>query len=185
MLIPSQRKVDLALIFIILKSSHQQERTRQSYVTNSPLRFGKSSKRLDDLYSVIDKIDNLTANKNYWIPIKLIDVLHRRKDIVTIMDDTPYKRLRIQVKGRGIVLRDEIDGREIGTKKQFLVKSGQFVLSKIDARNGAVGIIPDECDGNHHGNPFWAYDVDQQSIKPRLLQHLTRSDAFLHFLQRL
>jgi hypothetical protein len=129
----------------------------------------------------LERLVQALQDQEGWREIRLGNVLRRRKDAVEIEDDTLYKRLRIQVKGRGVVLRDERTGRQIGTKRQFLVQAGQFLLSKIDARNGAFGIAPEEGDGAIITGNFWAYDVDASVIDPRLLQFLTRSDAFLSF----
>jgi restriction endonuclease S subunit len=55
------------------------------------------------------------------------------------------------------------------------------LLSKIDARNGAFGIVPDEADGAIITGNFWTFDVDATKIYPKLLHYLTRSDAFIEF----
>lgn len=137
--------------------------------------------RLDALSCALEVIGNAVADEATWEEIRLGDVLRRRKEVVEVQDDALYKRLRIQVKGRGVVLRDEMAGSQIGTKRQFLVESGQFVLSKIDARNGAFGIVPEDCDGAIITGNFWAYDVADDVVRPRLLHFLTSSDAFIHF----
>ena len=62
--------------------------------------------------------------------------------------------------GKGISQRDVILGSNIGTKKQFVVRAGQLVLSKIDARNGAFGIVPEELDNAIITGNFWAYDIN-------------------------
>jgi type I restriction enzyme S subunit len=54
-------------------------------------------------------------------------------------------------------------------------------MSKIDARNGAFGIVPEEADGAIITGNFWAYDVDTQVTETKLLHYLTRSDAFINF----
>lgn len=123
----------------------------------------------------------LTSDRARWEPVRLRDVLTRRKDVCEVEDGVTYKRIRIQVKGRGVVLRDAVDGSRIGTKRQFLVRTSQFVLSKIDARNGAFGIVPEECDGAIITGNFWCYDVDEGMLDARLLHYLTRSDAFVGF----
>lgn len=115
------------------------------------------------------------------VELRLRDVLTRRKDVVEIEDDTLYKRLTIRVKGRGIVLRDECPGEKIGTKRQFRVEAGQFALSKIDARHGAFGIIPEECDNGIITGNFWAYDVANRYLSTELLQHFTQSRLFRAF----
>ncbi len=132
----------------------------------------------------IRRMLEVTADRRDWEEIPLGRVLTRRREVVDIEPGQLYKRLRIQVKGRGVLLRDELDGRRIGTKRQFRVRTGQFVLSKIDARNGAFGIVPDECDGAVITGNFWAYDVDGSIVRARLLQLLTQSTAFIEFCVR-
>jgi type I restriction enzyme M protein len=136
---------------------------------------------LDALRPVVNSLCADTAMRDGWKQVRLGRVLRRRKDACEIENGVTYKRLRIQVKGRGVVLRDECDGASIGTKRQFVVRQGQFVLSKIDARNGAFGVVPEEADGAVITGNFWAYDVDHSEIVPSLLQYLTRSDAFISF----
>ena len=77
-----------------------------------------------------------------WKKVKIGDFLKRSKIPVDIEDNQYYKRVTIRTKHQGVSLRDEIIGKKIGTKKQFILKKGQFVLSKIDARYGAFGIAP-------------------------------------------
>jgi type I restriction enzyme M protein len=144
----------------------------------------ESSSRLSDAVSLVARLEELLSQRQEWTEISLRDALKRRREVVEIESGDIYKRLRIQVKGRGVLLRDEVDGAEIGTKRQFRVKAGQFVLSKIDARNGAFGIVPEECDGAVITGNFWAFDVDERTLRPRLLHLLTRSDAFIDFCRR-
>ena len=81
-----------------------------------------------------------------WIPYRLGDFLERKHDSVSVDSFTKYKRITIKTKGQGIELRDEVEGVDIGTKNQFMANQNQFLLSKIDAMNGAFGIVPEECD---------------------------------------
>jgi type I restriction enzyme M protein len=137
--------------------------------------------RYKRLTRAIDELKSLLQDRETWKTVQLNDVLVRRKDACDVEEGTVYKRVRIQVKGRGVVLRDEVDGAKIGTKRQFRIATGQFALSKIDARNGAFGVVPEECDGAIITGNFWAYDVDAGELRPRLLHHLSQSDAFTQF----
>ena len=85
------------------------------------------------------------GTKNDLYPISAL--LERVKDAVDIEDGKRYRQVTIQMHNQGVVLRTEQYGDEIGTKKQFLIKEGQFLISKIDARNGAYGIVPKELAG--------------------------------------
>jgi type I restriction enzyme M protein len=132
------------------------------------------------LSDAISKATHIAENVD-WVSHKLNDLLVRRKDVVDIEDDVIYRRLKIQLYGKGISVRDEVPGSEIGTKRQFQVEAGMFLLSKIDARNGAFGLIPDEGAGAIITGNFWAYDYDEEFVVPRLLVYLTRSNVFLEF----
>jgi len=82
-----------------------------------------------------------------------------------------------------VFLRDKEVGENIGTKKQFLIKEGQFLLSKIDARNGAFGLATDEVDGSIITADFFAYDIDITKIEPYFLVLMTTTKKFQQFAQ--
>jgi hypothetical protein len=79
---------------------------------------------------------------------------------------------------KGIELRDEIKGNYIGTKNQFTVKAGQLLISKIDARNGAFGIIPENCDGAIITGNFWTFDIDEEKVNKEYLSLLLSTEDF-------
>ena len=116
--------------------------------------------------------------------MRIGDFLKRNKTAVAIDDDVIYKRPRIRVRNGGISLRDEILGEKIGTKSQFLISKGQFLLSKIDARNGAFGVVPDKLDGGVITGNFWTFDVDYNIVNPHYLTLLTTTDAFIQFCEQ-
>lgn len=91
--------------------------------------------------------------------IPLSAILKRIKEPISIEDGVLYKRITIRNNGRGVVQRDELHGREIGTKRQFVAHAGQLIISRIDARNGAFGIVPKELDGAIVTNDFWLFEV--------------------------
>lgn len=81
---------------------------------------------------------------------------------MVVEDDKQYKRITIKTNCGGIFVRDEVSGKEIKTKNQYYVKAGQLAVSKIDARNGAFGIVPTEADGAIITGNFWVYDVNPE-----------------------
>ncbi len=117
--------------------------------------------------------------RNHQNSISLRDILQRNKTQIEIDDNKKYKRVTIKMHGKGICIRDEISGSKIGTKKQFTIQKGQLLLSKIDARNGAFGIVPEELDGAIITGNFWAYDIkNDKSIDENYLNYLLFSDEF-------
>ena len=116
--------------------------------------------------------------------VKIGSFLSRNKTMVDVKDDVIYKRVKISTLGGGVSIRDEVQGKLIGTKKQFLIKSGQFLVSKIDARNGAFGVVPQEADNAIITGNFWTFDVDYEQIDPYYLALLTTTQEFSNFCER-
>ena len=115
---------------------------------------------------------------------KIGSFLSRSKELVTLQDDIVYKRVSVSTIGKGIAVRDTKLGKDIGTKKQYLVKKGQFLLSKIDARNGAFGVVPEEADGAIITGNFWAFDVDYNLLNPQYLVLVTQTKQFVGFAEK-
>jgi len=110
--------------------------------------------------------------------VKVGDVLKRVKDTTTIDDNQRYKRMTIKMNHKGVSVRDIELGINIGTKSQFFIREGQFLLSKIDARNGAFGIVPPEADGAIITGNFWAFDVNQKELNIDLFHIMTSLPFF-------
>lgn len=115
---------------------------------------------------------------------KIGDFLKRSKIPIDILDSEDYRRVTIRINHNGVSLRDTELGKKIGTKKQFILKAGQFIVSKIDARYGAFGIAPDEVDGAIITGNFWAYDVDFSKLNIEWFNQLTNSPDFYDLCER-
>jgi type I restriction enzyme S subunit len=110
---------------------------------------------------------------------KIKDFLKRIKNTVEIKDGVLYKRVTVSGNHKGVSLRDKVDGSKIGTKKQFTITGGDFILSKIDARNGAFGIIPKVLDGAIITGNFWTYKVDTELVDTEWFFYFTHSFNFI------
>lgn len=127
--------------------------------------------------------DSKIAFSKAYPMMRIGDFLKRNKTAVAIQDGVKYKRVTIKVRNGGVVLRDEVMGENIGTKKQFLVSEGQFILSKIDARNGAMGIIPAKLDGAVVTQDFLPYDIDTTKVNPQYFVLVCTTKQFIAFCQ--
>ena len=119
--------------------------------------------------------------KRGWTEVALGEVLKRRREVVSIEDDECYKRVSIRLNNRGVALRDKQLGEWIGTKTQFRIKQGDFIISKIDARNGAFGVVPPSCDGAIITGNFWTFDINPYIATSRYLYWLSKSSFFKSF----
>ncbi len=116
--------------------------------------------------------------------VKLGKILTRYRDAIDIDDLEMYKRVTIRLRSNGIVIRDQLPGNEIETKRQFRIKTGQLLLSKIDARNGAFGIVPEDCNEAIITGNFWAFEPDTACLDVHYLYYLTKTSDFVGFCIR-
>jgi type I restriction enzyme S subunit len=65
-----------------------------------------------------------------WPVVRLGEVLSHRKEFLTIDDVATYKRARVQLHAQGIVLRDEVPGALVKTKKQQVCRTGEFLVAR-------------------------------------------------------
>jgi type I restriction enzyme S subunit len=113
-----------------------------------------------------------------WPTVKLGDVLRHRKEFITIDDLTNYKRPRVQLHVQGIVLRDEVPGALIKTKRQQVCRTGEFLVAEIDAKVGGFGIVPTLLDGSLVSSHYFLFVIDETKLDRRFLDFFIRTPAF-------
>lgn len=110
--------------------------------------------------------------------VRVGDFLRRVKQPVQLRDNDDYKLVTVKMHHNGVVLRELKKGKLIGSN-MYRVKSGQFILSGIDARHGAFGVIPDDLDGAIVTNDFWYFDIDESVVSRDFFLWLTTTPLFL------
>jgi type I restriction enzyme S subunit len=114
---------------------------------------------------------------NGWQTVPLGEFLTQRKEFFTIDDFTRYMRARIQSHGKGIVLRDEVTGAEIKTKKQQAARTGEFLVAEIDAKVGGFGIVPSELDGAVVSSHYFLFQIDENKCSQEWLNWFVRYNS--------
>ena len=117
-------------------------------------------------------------------PIGNLIIRNREKEILE--DDKAYKQVTIKLYGKGVVQRGEelIFGKDISTKNQFRISEGQFIMSKIDARNGAFGIVPADLEGAITTQDFLSYNINTEKILPEFFNLITGTKYFAELCQK-
>lgn len=119
-------------------------------------------------------------NNQLWPLVPLGDVLTRNDKFVTLLPDQSYREVTIRLWGKGVVLRQIINGSEIASGRRSQVSQDQFILSRIDARNGAMGLVPVDLDGAVVTNDFPTFNVNRERLVPAFLGWLCRTSAFVN-----
>lgn len=109
--------------------------------------------------------------------------LRKSRNKIKIEKGESYQRVTVKINNGGVFPRDTELGENIGTKIQYEIKPGQFLMSKIDARNGAFGLVPANLDGAIVTNDFPVFDVDNSKIIPEFLVLITTTKEFIQFAQ--
>lgn len=112
-----------------------------------------------------------------WQQVKIGSFLKRIKRPVKIEANREYKLVTIRINHNGVSLREIKKGIELKSN-MYEVKEGDFILSGIDARNGAFGIIPKDLDGALVTNDFWYFEIDESVIDKHFFLELTSTNWF-------
>ncbi len=113
-----------------------------------------------------------------WPESPLGGVISHRKEFIRISDAEKYKRCRVQLDARGIVLRDRILGVDIKTKDQQVCRAGELLVAEIDAKHGGFGIVPEELDGAIVSSHYFLYEIDESKLNQRFLDYYLRTPSF-------
>ena len=121
--------------------------------------------------------------ENVWPMMPLGAVLTKSEEQLEIQPDQQYRQVTVRLWGGGVVLRNEVSGTRISARKRRVVRSQQFVLSRIDARNGAFGLVPDFLDGAIVSNDFPSFRINRQRLEPRFLEWMSKTRRFVNLCQ--
>ena len=107
-------------------------------------------------------------NKEYPL-VYLSELLAKSENYIDIDPLQRYKQVTVKLWGKGVELRSEVEGASISAPRMTLASKTQFILSKIDARNGAFGLIPEALDGAVVSSDFPVFAINTSKIVPEYL----------------
>lgn len=85
-----------------------------------------------------------------WVPIGNVLELQRRD--VQIRPEHTYQEIGVRSFGKGLFIKPPVQGAELGDKRVFEIRAGDFVVSNVFGWEGAVGVAAMEHDrliGSH------------------------------------
>jgi type I restriction enzyme, S subunit len=121
---------------------------------------------------------------NNWPKVRLGDVLQRSDEAIELRPDAEYREITVKLWGKGVVLRGVVAGAEVASPHRLVAHRFQFILSRIDSRNGALGIVPDELDGAIVSSDFPVFNIATHLLLPSYLGWMCKTDAFVEECRR-
>ena len=89
-----------------------------------------------------------------WKNKKIGDILAEIKRPIELMDNTSYQLVTVKRRNEGVVPRAVLKGKNILVKNYFIVRAGDYLISKRQVVHGANGIVPDNLDGAVVSNEY-------------------------------
>jgi type I restriction enzyme S subunit len=116
---------------------------------------------------------------NAWPKVALGDLLHRSDEPAILDPAAEYHEVTIKLWGKGVISRGKVSGSDVVSVRR-VVRENQLILSKIDARNGAIGLVPPELDGAIVSNDFPSFEFrDPVRCDAAFMGWLVRSARFV------
>lgn len=99
---------------------------------------------------------------------------------VNIKPDEQYSQVTVAVKHRGLRLRRYCDGSEIRSPGQCYVRPGDILFSRIDIRQGAIGVVPGSLNGAVVTRDFPVFRLARATpLSLAFLSYVFRSPSFM------
>lgn len=117
-------------------------------------------------------------------PVPLGQLLQRSTETVRLALDAEYSEVTVRLNGNGAKLRRKVRGAEIASESRYVARAGQLILSRIDARHGAVALLPDSLDGAVVTNDFPLFDFNIARVIPEYLSLVIKAEEFVELCKR-
>lgn len=114
-----------------------------------------------------------------WPKVALDELLRRSDEAVSLDPAAEYHEVTIRLWGKGVVSRGKVRGSEVISARR-VVRADQLILSRIDARNGAIGLVPPTLDGAIVSNDFPSFEFrDPERCDAAFVGWLVRTAPFV------
>ena len=114
-----------------------------------------------------------------WPKVALGELISRADETAVLDPIEQYHEVTIKLWGKGVISRGKVLGSDVVSVRR-MVRANQLILSKIDARNGAIGMVPPELDGAIVSNDFPSFAFhDPGKCDPAFMGWFVRSTPFV------
>lgn len=114
---------------------------------------------------------------------KLSDLLCRSDEVASPLSDAVYKEITVRLWGKGVIERGQVSGSSVNGRR-FVARANQFIMSRIDARNGALGIVPQSLDGALVTNDFPLFNLNSDLILSGYLDLHCKTPQFVNLCSK-
>lgn len=124
--------------------------------------------KFNDFETNVRQLRELVDNSKFELK-KISSFAGRKKRVVKIEPGKNYTFLGISNSAQGLFKKPEKNGEEIKANRAFLMKSGDFVYSRLFARLGSFAVAGKEHEGCFVSNEFPVFELDANIVSPDYL----------------
>ena len=118
-----------------------------------------------------------------WPMVRLGEVLSRTGASIDADPSREYSEITVRLWGKGVVERGRVSGVQVHGRR-FVASTGNFIASRIDARNGAMGLVPESLDGALVTNDFPLFQANKKRLDLGYLGWLSKTKSFVELCLR-
>ena len=102
-------------------------------------------------------------------PVPMHELVTWRSPDVAVSQSESYQFAGVYSFGRGVFRKETVSGMDFAYDRLTRLRKGDFTYPKLMAWEGALGVVPSECDGCHVSPEFPVFSVDETKVLPEIL----------------
>ena len=109
--------------------------------------------------------------KHSWEKIKIGNFVQQSGNPITLVPTETYSLLGMSLEGRGLFVREQKRGAEIGSKSLNKVVAGEFIYSRLFAWKGAFDFVKENFEGCFVSDEYPTFIVDETKAEVKFLHY--------------
>ena len=165
----------------LINLEEQKKIIKELDLINKLMDYKRKQIKLFDDY-IKSQFVEMFGNGNYP-KIQLKEVLNQKQQVEKVENTKLERFVTVGINGKGARERIIKDEKWPVPFVGYRVKGGQFIYSRIDARNGAFAIIPNYLNNAVVSKDFPIFDIDYNKIKPDILLFSLLEESFIDIIK--
>lgn len=120
---------------------------------------------------------SILAHDEQAKPTPMRELVKLRPTDVIVRADETYQFAGVYCFGRGVFKSVRKSGMDFAYPRLTRIRAGEFVYPKLMAWEGALGVVPPECDGCVVSTEFPVFEVNEQRVLPEVLDTYFRTPS--------
>ena len=101
--------------------------------------------------------------------VPMRDLVTWRSPDIEVNESESYTFAGVYCFGRGVFRKEAVSGMNFAYNRLTRLRAGEFTYPKLMAWEGALGIVPPECDGCFVSPEFPVFSVNDSKVLPEIL----------------